>query len=97
MSGKGGGGGSNGGKGTIGISAIPPASRKMVQSLKEIVHNCTEQEIYAMLKDCNMDPNEAVNRLLAQGLFLFSIFFLKKFWVLVLVMVDGFWEFLCLG
>ncbi|XP_062095388.1 uncharacterized protein LOC133801231 isoform X2 [Humulus lupulus] len=65
MSGK---GGSNG-KGSTGISSIPPASRKIVQSLKEIVNNCTEQEIYAMLKDCNMDPNEAVNRLLAQDPF----------------------------
>lgn len=46
--------------------SIPPASRKMVQGLKEIV-NCPEPEIYAMLKECNMDPNEAVNRLLSQG------------------------------
>ncbi|XP_030480450.2 uncharacterized protein LOC115697538 isoform X1 [Cannabis sativa] len=71
MSGKGG----NNGKGIISsnssgiLSSIPPASRKIVQSLKEIVNNCTEQEIYAMLKDCNMDPNEAVNRLLAQDPF----------------------------
>ena len=68
MSGRGGGGGGGSGKGSNGISAIPAASRKMVQSLKEIVNNCTEQEIYASLKDCNMDPNEAVNRLLTQGL-----------------------------
>ncbi|KAM5587770.1 hypothetical protein ABKV19_006291 [Rosa sericea] len=68
MSGRGGGGGGNG-KGNTGISGIPAGSRKMVQSLKEIVDNCTEQEIYAMLKDCNMDPNEAVNRLLAQDPF----------------------------
>ena len=54
------------GKGGGGISAIPAASRKMVQSLKEVV-NCSEQEIYAMLKECNMDPNDAVHRLLAQG------------------------------
>lgn len=67
MSGRGGGVASNG-KGNTGLSGIPAGSRKMVQSLKEIVNNCTEQEIYAMLKDCNMDPNEAVNRLLAQGL-----------------------------
>lgn len=65
-SGKGGGG--INGKGSNGISGIPSGSRKMVQSLKEIVNNCTEQEIYAMLKDCNMDPNETVNRLLTQGL-----------------------------
>lgn len=67
MSGRGGGGGGNGGKGNNGVSAIPAASRKMVQSLKEIVNNCTELEIYAALKECNMDPNEAINRLLSQG------------------------------
>ncbi|KAJ6885279.1 hypothetical protein NC651_026017 [Populus alba x Populus x berolinensis] len=65
MSGRGGGGGggggvnNNNGKGNTGISGIPAASRKMVQSLKEIV-NCPEPEIYAMLKECNMDPNEAI-------------------------------------
>ncbi|EEF42715.1 conserved hypothetical protein [Ricinus communis] len=58
----------NNGKGNSGISGIPAGSRKMVQSLKEIV-NCPEPEIYAMLKDCNMDPNEAVNRLLSQDPF----------------------------
>lgn len=68
MSGRGGGVNNNNGKGNTGISGIPAASRKMVQSLKEIV-NCPEPEIYAMLKECNMDPNEAVNRLLSQGFF----------------------------
>ncbi|KAL1169646.1 hypothetical protein V6Z11_A05G160700 [Gossypium hirsutum] len=69
MSGKGGGAGNNGiGKGNSGISGIPAGSRKMVQSLKEIV-NCPEPEIYAVLKECNMDPNEAVNRLLSQDPF----------------------------
>ncbi|CAL5410084.1 unnamed protein product [Camellia sinensis] len=58
-----GGSSSNGGGG--GLQSIPAASRKMVQSLKEIV-NCPESEIYAMLKECNMDPNETVNRLLSQ-------------------------------
>ncbi|KAK7399719.1 hypothetical protein VNO78_10908 [Psophocarpus tetragonolobus] len=60
MSGKGGGGHKAG---------IPPASRKMVQSLKEIVSNIPEHEIYATLKECNMDPNEAVSRLLSQDPF----------------------------
>ena len=60
MSGKGGGGQKAG---------IPPASRKMVQSLKEIVSNIPEHEIYATLKDCNMDHNEAVSRLLSQDPF----------------------------
>ncbi|XP_052181668.1 uncharacterized protein LOC127794532 isoform X2 [Diospyros lotus] len=58
------GGGSNGG----GLQSIPVASRKMVQSLKEIV-NCPEPEIYAMLQECNMDANDAVNRLLSQDPF----------------------------
>ena len=57
-----------GGKTTNGTSGIPPEWRKMVQSLKEIVNNCTDQEIYATLRECNMDPDEAVNRLLTQGL-----------------------------
>ncbi|XP_010549430.1 PREDICTED: uncharacterized protein LOC104820614 [Tarenaya hassleriana] len=65
----GGGGVSVGGrKGNNGVSNIPSGSRKMVQSLKEIV-NFPEAEIYAMLKECNMDPNEAINRLLSQDPF----------------------------
>ncbi|KAI4298215.1 hypothetical protein L6164_031801 [Bauhinia variegata] len=61
--------GSNNGKGNNGLSGIPAASRKIVQSLKEIVNNFPEHEIYAMLKECNMDPNEAVSRLLSQDPF----------------------------
>ncbi|WZY90357.1 hypothetical protein YC2023_047092 [Brassica napus] len=60
--------GGGGKKSYNGVSDIPTGSRKMVQSLKEIV-NCPEAEIYAVLKDCNMDPNEAVNRLLSQDPF----------------------------
>ncbi|OVA00988.1 Protein of unknown function DUF1296 [Macleaya cordata] len=51
-----------------GVSSIPATSKKMVQSLKEIV-NCPEHEIYAMLKECNMDPNDTVHRLLSQDTF----------------------------
>jgi len=69
MSGKGGGGHKAG---------IPPASRKMVQSLKEIVSNIPEHEIYATLKDCNMDPNEAVSRLLSQGITLTALGFFNS-------------------
>ncbi|XP_042485640.1 GBF-interacting protein 1-like isoform X2 [Macadamia integrifolia] len=62
------GGVSSNGKGNNGAPSIPATSRKMVQSLKEIV-NYPEHEIYAMLKECNMDPNEAVQRLLTQDTF----------------------------
>ncbi|KAK7412790.1 hypothetical protein VNO78_04415 [Psophocarpus tetragonolobus] len=68
MSGKGGGGLNNGGGKALSAS-IPASSRKMVQSLKEIVSNFPDHEIYATLKDCNMDPNEAVSRLLSQDPF----------------------------
>ncbi|CAH9113545.1 unnamed protein product [Cuscuta europaea] len=61
------GGSKNGGAG--GVATIPSGSRKMVDSLKEIVKNYPESEIYAALKECNMDPNEAVNRLLSQDPF----------------------------
>ncbi|CAL5412452.1 unnamed protein product [Camellia sinensis] len=66
------GGSSSNGGGGGGLQSIPAASRKMVQSLKEIV-NCPESEIYAMLKECNMDPNETVNRLLSQEVTIGSI------------------------
>ncbi|KAG6594498.1 GBF-interacting protein 1, partial [Cucurbita argyrosperma subsp. sororia] len=62
-------GAKGGGKSTNGTSGIPAEWRKMVQSLKEIVGNCTDQEIYATLRECNMDPDEAVNRLLTQDPF----------------------------
>jgi hypothetical protein len=37
-----------------------------VQGLKEIVGR-PDAEIYAALRDCGMDPDEAVSRLLSQG------------------------------
>ncbi|XP_028777907.1 uncharacterized protein LOC114734444 isoform X2 [Neltuma alba] len=50
---------------------MPPVVKKVVQSLKEIVNcpGCTDQEIYAVLEECEMDPNRAVERLLAQDTF----------------------------
>lgn len=57
-----------GGGARKGIQDIPSGSRKIVQSLTEIV-NSPEAEIYAMLKECNMDPNETVSRLLSQDPF----------------------------
>ncbi|KAJ0262066.1 hypothetical protein HA466_0050630 [Hirschfeldia incana] len=58
----------SGKKSCNGLSDIPSGSRKMVMSLKEIV-NCPDAEIYAVLKECNMDPDEAVHRLLSQDPF----------------------------
>ncbi|KAG0559026.1 hypothetical protein KC19_10G072600 [Ceratodon purpureus] len=47
---------------------IPASTKKVVQDLKEVVGN-SEEEIYAMLKECNMDPNETAQRLLNQDPF----------------------------
>ncbi|CAL4895046.1 unnamed protein product [Urochloa decumbens] len=49
--------------------AIPAASRKMVQSLKGILADRSEGEIYATLCDCGMDPDIAVERLISQDTF----------------------------
>jgi hypothetical protein len=62
--------------GGAGSAAIPANARKTVLSLKEIVPN-SEDEIYAALKECNMDMNEAAERLMNQGLVshYFSVFY----------------------
>ena len=65
MSGGGGGGGGRGPSAAAG--PVPASARKLVQGLKEIVSR-PDAEIYAALRDCGMDPDEAVSRLLSQGL-----------------------------
>ena len=55
------------------LGELSPSKRKMIQNLKEVVTKCTDSEIYAVLKECNMDPNDAVNRLISLGS---SFFFL---------------------
>ncbi|PQM33022.1 GBF-interacting protein 1-like isoform X2 [Prunus yedoensis var. nudiflora] len=47
--------------------SIPNSVRKTIQDIKEITGNHSEEEIYAMLKECNMDPNETAQKLLLQG------------------------------
>lgn len=55
---------------------IPLDTKKIVQNLREVVgKNCADSEIYAILVDCNMDANDAVQRLLSQGHFSFSSIF----------------------
>ncbi|KAK3164999.1 hypothetical protein QOZ80_1AG0027630 [Eleusine coracana subsp. coracana] len=62
----GGGGGGGGARGAAG--PVPASARKLVQGLKEIV-NRPDAEIYAALRECDMDPDEAVSRLLSQDTF----------------------------
>ncbi|KAG8077469.1 hypothetical protein GUJ93_ZPchr0007g6189 [Zizania palustris] len=61
-----GGGGGGGRRGAAAAGPVPASARKLVQGLKEIV-NRPDAEIYAALRDCGMDPDEAVSRLLSQG------------------------------
>jgi hypothetical protein len=51
---------------------IPPSAMEVVRSLKEIVEN-SDDEIYAMLKECNMDLNETAQRLLNQGIIIILV------------------------
>ncbi|KAI3695351.1 hypothetical protein L1987_78347 [Smallanthus sonchifolius] len=49
--------------------SIPNNVRKMIQNLKEITGSHSEDEIYAMLKECSMDPNETAQKFLLQDPF----------------------------
>ncbi|KAI3755679.1 hypothetical protein L1987_55485 [Smallanthus sonchifolius] len=49
--------------------SIPNSVRKTIQNLKEITGNHSDDEIYAMLKECSMDPNETAQKLLLQDPF----------------------------
>ncbi|KAJ7550269.1 hypothetical protein O6H91_07G091400 [Diphasiastrum complanatum] len=63
--GSGGGGAAAGG----GSAAIPNTARKLVQTIKEIVAGNSDDDIYSMLKECNMDLDQTVQRLLNQDPF----------------------------
>lgn len=47
--------------------SIPDGVRRVIQNIREIARNHSEDEVHAMLKECNMDPNETVQKLLHQG------------------------------
>lgn len=56
---------SNGG----GRVSIPSNMKKTIQNIKEITGSHDDEEIYTMLKECNMDPNETTHKLLFQDTF----------------------------
>ncbi|XP_028780768.1 actin cytoskeleton-regulatory complex protein pan1 [Neltuma alba] len=49
-------------------ASIPNNTRKLIQNIKEITGNHSEEEIYAMLTECSMDPDETTQKLLLQDL-----------------------------
>ena len=62
------------GGGSSGVS-IPIDIEKMIADIKEITVNPSREEIYAMLKECSMDPNETIQKLLLQGIIFFYSYF----------------------
>lgn len=56
-----------------GTQILSAGVRKTIQSIKEIVGNHTDADIYVALKETNMDPNDAAQKLLNQGPF-FRVF-----------------------
>lgn len=52
-----------------GTQILSARVRKTIQSIKEIVGNHSELDIYAALKETNMDPNETAQKLLNQDPF----------------------------
>lgn len=47
---------------------IPESIQRMVRLIKEIVIVHSDDDVYAILKECFMDPNEAVQKLLQLGI-----------------------------
>lgn len=54
-------------EGGTGTHALSAKVRKTIQSIKEIVGNHSDADIYVALKETNMDPNETTQKLLNQG------------------------------
>lgn len=50
-----------------GAQVLSAGVRRTIQSIKEIVGNHSDADIYVALKETNMDPNETTQRLLNQG------------------------------
>lgn len=61
--------------------SIPNSLRKTIQNLKEIAKNHSDDEIYAMLRECSMDPNETAQKLLFQGLFRTPFVAFRLIWI----------------
>ncbi|KAG5550961.1 hypothetical protein RHGRI_009397 [Rhododendron griersonianum] len=47
---------------------IPSSVRKTIHDIKEIAAKHSDEDIYLMLKECNMDPDETAQRLLYLGI-----------------------------
>jgi hypothetical protein len=72
-------------EGATGTHLLSVKVRKTIQSIKEIVGDHSEADIYVALKETNMDPNETTQKLLNQGWFFcgvtvfFFVFFIEPY------------------
>ncbi|KAF6153826.1 hypothetical protein GIB67_001059 [Kingdonia uniflora] len=48
---------------------IPQNALKIIENIKEIAGDHSNDEVYAMLKECSMDPNETAQKLMLQDTF----------------------------
>lgn len=48
--------------------SIPGSVKKTIQNIKEITDKHNDEDIYAVLKECAMDPNETIHKLLNLGI-----------------------------
>lgn len=76
-----------------GTQILPARVRKTIQSIKEIVGDHSDADIYTTLKETNMDPNETAQKLLNQGisfvtlgLIFFAFFFLFSWFAMLLAL-----------
>lgn len=68
-----------------GTQILSARVRRTIQTIKEIVGNHSDADIYFALKDSNMDPNETAQKLLNQGLCFFGFLWLFIFLFFVLI------------
>lgn len=54
-------------KSESGTHVISVGVREILESIKEVVGNHSDADIYVTLKETNMDPNETAQKLLNQG------------------------------
>lgn len=60
---------------STGGSMIPSNVGKTIHDIKEIAGGKhSDDDIYAMLKECNMDPNDTAQKLLYLGSYIFLHF-----------------------
>lgn len=77
MSSSGGGGGGGGGGGPARVT-IPETVLKTIQSIREITgKQHSDEDIYSVLRDCCMDPNDTAQKLLYLGIYVYITVYIR--------------------